>query len=180
MTNDNHDSQSLFEGRTPSAPSGPEEKPKSSGTLGKVFIVVALIIIVGMVFALKRKQSKAGSPSGVPPGVGAQPASQPTKSVPRLLDLGSVSCIPCKMMAPILEELRKEYAGKLQVDFIDVNQDREAAVRFGIGVIPTQIFQDASGSELFRHEGFFAKEDILAKWRELGVNLKPAAAPGAK
>ena len=36
---------------------------------------------------------------------------------------------------------------------------------------PTQIFFDASGNELFRHQGFFSREDILAKWKELGVDL---------
>jgi thioredoxin 1 len=76
------------------------------------------------------------------------------------------------MMAPILEELKKEYAGKLEVEFIDVWKNPDAAKQYGIEVIPTQIFHDATGKELFRHIGFFAKEDILAKWKELGVDLK--------
>jgi thioredoxin 1 len=76
------------------------------------------------------------------------------------------------MMAPILEELKKEYAGKLEVEFIDVWKNPDAAKQYGIEIIPTQIFFDAGGKELFRHVGFFAKEDILAKWKELGVELK--------
>jgi thioredoxin 1 len=75
-------------------------------------------------------------------------------------------------MAPILEELKKEYVGSLEVVFIDVWQDRSAGERYGIQLIPTQIFFDSSGKELFRHEGFFAKEDILAKWKELGVDIR--------
>ena len=71
----------------------------------------------------------------------------------------------------ILEEIRKEYAGRLEVVFIDVWQNEDAGKQYGINLIPTQIFFDASGKELFRHEGFFAKEDILAKWKELGVNF---------
>ena len=74
-------------------------------------------------------------------------------------------------MAPILEELKKEYAGKLEVEFIDVWKNPDAAKKYGIKLIPTQIFYDAAGKELFRHEGFFGKEDILAKWKELGVKL---------
>jgi thioredoxin 1 len=93
------------------------------------------------------------------------------------MDLGSVTCIPCKMMAPILEQLKKEYAGRLQVTFIDVNKDGEAARKYGIRLIPTQIFFDASGKERFRHEGFMSREDILAKWKELGVDLAKAEAP---
>jgi thioredoxin 1 len=39
-------------------------------------------------------------------------------------------------------------------------------------MIPTQIFFDTAGKELFRHEGFFAREDILLKWKELGVDIE--------
>jgi thioredoxin 1 len=75
-------------------------------------------------------------------------------------------------MAPILEELRKEYAGILQVDSIDVWKNPEAAKRYDIRIIPTQIFYDATGRELFRHVGFLSKKDILAKWRELGISIE--------
>ena len=91
--------------------------------------------------------------------------------LPKLLDLGATQCIPCKMMAPILDELREEYAGKLEVEFIDVWQNPDAAKQHGIEQIPTQIFFDASGKELFRHAGFFSKENILKKWEEFGVDL---------
>ena len=75
-------------------------------------------------------------------------------------------------MAPILAELEKDYAGQLKVTFIDVLKNRAEGGRFGVLVIPTQIFYDATGRERFRHEGFMAKKDILAKWEELGVELK--------
>ena len=80
------------------------------------------------------------------------------------------------MMAPILEELKSEYAGKLQVVFIDVWQNPDASKEHGINMIPTQLFFDAEGKELFRHEGFFSKEDILNKWKELGVELPSPSA----
>jgi thioredoxin 1 len=75
-------------------------------------------------------------------------------------------------MAPILEELRTEFEGQLEVEFIDVWKKPAASKPYKINLIPTQIFYDASGKELFRHEGFFSKEDILAKWKQLGVSLK--------
>jgi len=99
-------------------------------------------------------------------------------ALPRLVDLGADKCIPCKMMAPILAELEKEYAGQINVVFIDVWKNRDEGPRYGIRVIPTQIFFDASGKELFRHEGFYAKKDILAKWAELGVALRVPVATG--
>ena len=91
--------------------------------------------------------------------------------LPKLIDLGATKCIPCKMMAPILEELAREYKGHLQVEFIDVWENQKAGQEYGIKSIPTQIFYDSHGKEFFRHEGFFAKEDILAKFKEQGIRL---------
>jgi len=95
--------------------------------------------------------------------------------LPKLVDLGASKCIPCKQMAPILEELKKEYAGIFDVEFIDVWQKENAkkAEDYKIQSIPTQVFLDSKGKELWRHVGFFSKEDILAKWKELGYDFKP-------
>lgn len=116
-----------------------------------------------------------GAPAG-DAGTASQPSAPTKTALPRLVDLGAKACIPCKLMAPILEDLKKEYAGRMHVDFIDVWQNRNAGEEYGIQAIPTQIFYDASGKERFRHEGFISKEDILAKWKELGIDLgvKPA------
>jgi thioredoxin 1 len=103
------------------------------------------------------------------------PSTDAKPALPRLVDLGAGKCIPCKMMKPILDELTKEYAGQFDVVFIDVWERREEGERYGIRLIPTQIFYGAAGKELFRHEGFFAKKDILTKWKELGVELKEPA-----
>ncbi|MGN6368215.1 MAG: thioredoxin family protein [Phycisphaerae bacterium] len=116
-----------------------------------------------------------------PPIPAAVTASSAPRSLPRLVDLGSHSCMACKRMLPILDELRTGYEGRFQVDFIDVWADPGQSARYRIRLIPTQIFYDAAGKELFRHEGFFPKEDILAKWKEVGVELGRASAtePGA-
>lgn len=98
-------------------------------------------------------------------------ARETNKALPRLVDLGSDKCSICKMMAPIIEELKEEYTGKFEVQFIDVWKNPDAAKEYRIQMIPTQIFYDPSGQEFFRHTGFIGKEDILAKWRELGINL---------
>ncbi|HEU67933.1 MAG TPA: thioredoxin [Candidatus Acetothermia bacterium] len=111
---------------------------------------------------------EAEPPVTAPPPVEPPPTPQP---LPKLVDLGADKCIPCKQMAPILEELRVEYAGVFEVVFIDVWKNPAEADRYGIRIIPTQIFYDATGKELFRHVGFYSKEQILAKWRELGVDV---------
>src|ERR1035437_10252702 len=104
-------------------------------------------------------------------------AAEPAK-LPKLVDLGADKCIPCKMMAPILKEFKTEYAGRMDVEFIDVWKNPDAGKAYKIKLIPTQIFFDASGKERFRHEGFYGKEDILGKWKELGVDFKAKAPAG--
>lgn len=132
----------------------------------KIFIVVALAAAVATVFVLKNRQDTTAEKAAAPAQVTA------TAALPKLVDLGADKCIPCKQMAPILEELRKDFAGRMDVEFIDVWKNEGAGKQFGVEMIPTQIFFDASGKELFRHTGFFSREDILAKWKELGVELK--------
>ncbi len=91
-----------------------------------------------------------------------------TTGLPRLVDLGSESCTPCRMMQPELAELRTGMEGSLDVVFIDVNQDRNAASRYQIRVIPTQIFFSPDGVELARHEGYIDAEGMLGIFREHG------------
>jgi len=135
----------------------------------KTLIIAALITAVCGIIIYKHSQNTDSSLKKIQLTTNNIPQS--SKSIPRLVDLGADKCIPCKMMAPMLEDLKTEYAGKLQVDFIDVWKNPEQSRIYGIKIIPTQIFFDASGKELFRHEGFYSKKDILAKWKELGIKL---------
>lgn len=93
----------------------------------------------------------------------------PVKGMVTLVDLGATSCIPCKMMAPILERVEKKYAGKAAIVFLDVGDHPKAARDFHIRAIPTQIFFDRNGEEVARHEGFMGESEIVAKLEELGV-----------
>lgn len=90
----------------------------------------------------------------------------PVKNTVTMVDLGAKTCIPCKMMAPILEELKVEYKGRAEVIFIDVWEDQSQGKRFGILSIPTQIFFDKHGKEVHRHTGFMDKEKIK-EWLDL-------------
>ena len=163
-----------------------QEKNNPSAVI-KVLIVVALAVVVGGTILAKngtKKDDKVETRNLATQVDNPQKAShgkadskialkldpiQQNRAIPKMIDLGADKCIPCKMMAPILEELKKEYAGKFKVQFIDVWKNPQAGKEYGVQMIPTQIFYDASGKERFRHQGFFSKEDILAKWRELGV-----------
>ena len=88
---------------------------------------------------------------------------------PTVLDLGARTCIPCKKMAPILEELATEYQGKASVLFVDVREDQSAARKFGIQMIPTQIFFDAKGKEVKRHIGEMNKAEIIKELKAAGL-----------
>ncbi len=100
--------------------------------------------------------------------------------LPLMVDVGADKCIPCKMMAPMLEELKKDYSQSVQIKFVDVWKNPGAEKPYKVRMIPTQIFYDTSGKELFRHEGFYSKEDIIGKFEELGFHLKKDSDPSAQ
>ncbi len=114
---------------------------------------LALIFVVLMVPFFAQSQTGKGVAS---------------KSLPLMVDLGANQCVPCKLMAPILEGLRKEYAGRVRIEFIDVWKNPTEGRKYRVHAIPTQIFYDSSGKELYRHMGFMSKEDIVDTFRELG------------
>ena len=92
--------------------------------------------------------------------------------IPKMVDVGADKCIPCIKMAPILDALREDFAGRLEVVFVDAWKNREQAAEYGVQMIPTQIFYAADGSELYRHTGFYGREEILNKWLALGYDFE--------
>ena len=147
------------------------------------WLVLAAAVAVLAWTGCRKQEQPSGSAAVVEPAsvpapeaaVESAPALAPDtrpaaveKKLPKLVDLGAKKCIPCKMMAPILEALTSEYAGRMEVEFIDVWENAAAGEKYDIRSIPTQIFYSPEGKELFRHEGFLSKADILAKWSEFG------------
>jgi thioredoxin 1 len=94
----------------------------------------------------------------------------PVKGMATMVDLGANECIPCKMMVPVMEKVEKKYKGKAAIVFIDVWKNKEPAKRFGIRAIPTQIFFDKGGKEIYRHEGFMGETDIDRIFEKMGVS----------
>jgi thioredoxin 1 len=89
--------------------------------------------------------------------------------LPKLLDFGAGTCIPCKAMAPILKELAEEYKGRVDIKIIEVYQEREMTKANRIRLIPTQVFYDSKNQEVSRHEGFMDKEQIKKLFDKMGV-----------
>ena len=133
-----------------------------TGRMVRSALASALVVAAVIAMAMSAGCQEAGRATRTHQGTG----------LPRLVELGIPVCIPCAMMAPGLEELKKEYAGRLEVEFLDTLRNPGAKGKYDAPFCATQIFIDASGKELFRHVGFYSKKDILARWKELGVDLE--------
>lgn len=102
---------------------------------------------------------------------GADTVSEiPEKGMVTMLDLGAYKCIPCKMMAPVLEKIEAMYKGRAAIIFVDVSKHRDQGIRFGIWSIPTQIFFDKNGKEVYRHVGFMSEKAIVEQLTKMGVD----------
>jgi thioredoxin 1 len=93
----------------------------------------------------------------------------PVKGMVTMIDLGADQCVPCKMMAPILAKLEKDYKDRAAIVVIDVYKHRDQVDRFRIRAIPTQIFFDADGKEVARHVGFMSEKAIVDQLTRMGV-----------
>jgi thioredoxin 1 len=130
----------------------------TSGFPMKKILTTLLLLIVILTFTGCSKAADKEVGIEVVPGI-------PVQNTVTLVDLGAKTCIPCKLMAPILEELKEEYKGRAEIIFIDVweNANKEKVRAFKIATIPTQIFYNKKGQETYRHIGFFDKESIKEK-----------------
>ena len=90
------------------------------------------------------------------------------------VELGSVNCIPCKKMQPVMKAVEEKYGQQIKVIFYDVWKDdqKKYAEEYGIRLIPTQVFLDASGKEIFRHEGFLPESEIDLLLQKHGLSSK--------
>lgn len=130
--------------------------------------VVAAVVIVVVTVAVVRSARTYEAPDAAV-AVRTSANAEAASSLPKMIDLGADKCIPCIRMAPILAELKEEYAGRAEIIFIDVWKSPDAGRQYGIRVIPTQIFFDREGREVWRHEGFLGRDEIVARLRELGA-----------
>ena len=143
----------------------------------KIGIVVALIVAIGVIVtSKKRSKSDQSYPAISPVNPTAEKSfSNPLEKAlrsgrPVLADFGRGTCIPCKAMKPILDELTITYKDRAEILFFDIDKYRDLTNEYQVRLIPTQVFFDKSGNEIWRHEGFLGKDKIIEKLKELGVN----------
>jgi thioredoxin 1 len=136
-------------------------------TRARIPFPVALLLVVSAAGLLAGCSKKRPVPTCPVPTIGH----------PTVLNLGSSKVQPSLEMMPMLESLKNDFHGKLTVATIDLEEQEALMKRFDVKQVPMQIFFDAYGVELFRHEGPWTREAILAKWNELGVALDRAPGP---
>jgi thioredoxin 1 len=153
----------------------------------KFLLAIGIAYVVLFAFMIYRAQQSPGTcpflslcgsqgaskASETKPAVVVNKKAEETK-LPTLLELGSKTCVPCHMMESVLEKLEKGYGGVLNVKFIDLNlkENTSIGIKYKINRIPVQVFLDADGKELWRHEGYFPAENIVEQWKKLGYDLK--------
>ncbi len=131
---------------------------KSKRTAYPVLFIGVLVLLAG---CIQERDITGNNGSDLPAG-----AEQIV-----FIELGSVNCIPCKQMQPVINAIENEYKGKVKVVFYDVwtKDGKQYADKYKIRLIPTQVFLDKQGNEIFRHEGFFPKEEIEKIFENAGV-----------
>ncbi len=129
----------------------------------KLYLVIPLALLI--LLSACKKEAKVEQ-------VSSTNSENNYKAKVTFLELGSVTCIPCKQMQPIMNSIESKYKGQVKVVFHDVWKDNRPAKQYGIRLIPTQIFLDENEMEFFRHEGFFPEEEIdkLLSQKGLSVN----------
>ncbi|HEX9916427.1 MAG TPA: thioredoxin family protein [candidate division Zixibacteria bacterium] len=138
-----------------------------------LLVILAITILIVGLFILKQKNEigLGNKPASLSESAVLSENSSDTlnKNLPALIDLGRGTCKACKMMQPILEELSEEYKGRATIRIVDIRYEPEQANFYNIRLIPTQIFFDSAGNEVYRHEGFMDKLSIQQKLLEIGV-----------
>lgn len=131
-----------------------------------------IVILLCMGFLVVFLQEACGSAAGKNDNNTAKKEKKSSENIKvTFIELGSVRCIPCKKMQPIMQQIEQEYAGQVKVVFYDVwtQEGRPYAYKYKIRLIPTQVFLDKEGNEFFRHEGFFPKEELVKILKQKGV-----------
>jgi thioredoxin 1 len=127
----------------------------------KYYLIILLISVISIISCGKKETAE----------LKIQTDSVGTNAKITFVELGSVNCIPCRQMQPVMKAIEEKFGAQVKVVFHDVWKDKAPAQQYGIQLIPTQVFLDENGKEFFRHEGFYAEEEIIKLFETR--NVKP-------
>jgi len=144
------------------------DKRRTKSMKNLLWIILISPLLLGVMFSCSKKEVTTNTKESS--NTFTNQPSNPNYKI-EFIELGSVNCVPCKKMQPILKSIENKYKGLVKVTFYDVWKDDAPAKKFGIRVIPTQVFLDANGKELMRHEGFFPEEEIDKFLQSQQVNI---------
>ncbi|MBI2392057.1 MAG: thioredoxin family protein [Deltaproteobacteria bacterium] len=139
-------------------------------TVKQLAAAVLVVGVIGVPLWLKRTEPVTADRASTTQAASAKTTKAP---LPKLVDLGTRTCVPCKAMLVVLDELDRTYAGQLAIEFINVQEQPRLAEEWGVEIIPTQVFVGSDGRELYRHTGYLSTKDIVERWRALGYPLQP-------
>lgn len=127
---------------------------------------VIILVLLAFTFISCKKSETENSIQAT-----GESAKENVKYKVEFVELGSVNCIPCKKMQPIMKSIEEKYKGQVKVTFHDVWKDDATAKKYDIELIPTQVFLDPNGNEITRHLGFYPEEEIDKFLQSQGVNI---------
>ena len=137
----------------------------------KTYLVNYIVIIAAILFGCQNANSEKSSED--------KPLKQENnKAKITFVELGSVNCIPCKAMQPVIKSVEEKYGDQIKIIFYDVwkPDQKKYAQEYKIKLIPTQVFLDKDGKEVFRHEGFFPEKEIDKLLQNFGLLPKAQTA----
>jgi thioredoxin 1 len=139
--------------------------PKRVVSLALLVAGILLLMSYGIYRATGGGDVSGGDPSEMAADVAGGPVPGPVT----FLELGSVGCIPCEKMKPVMKAIEERYGDRVKVIFHDVRAEYAIARQYRIALIPTQVFLDANGREFSRHQGFFEQKEIEALLASRGI-----------
>lgn len=145
--------------------------------MNKILVVTIVLVFAASLLALcGGEKATCETATGEPAICGTEDVkvSEVDISVPKItfLELGSTTCIPCVKMKPVLKSISEKYGDQIKVEFIDLKEDREAAKKYKVRMMPTQIFLNEKGEEIHRHVGYYPEEQIDEFLQSQGLKLE--------